>query len=82
MAEIRGGVSSYREYAQILNQATLQSRYSGGRKVEWHFSNPRVADFWASEFRLKGLDNIRVFYTPFDENFIPHLEKYCFFAFT
>jgi hypothetical protein len=68
------------EYGNIISQAIIQNYSSGGRKVEWHFSNPRVAAFWASEFAEKNLDNIEVFYTPFDPDFSPNVGKFFFLA--
>ena len=37
---------NFDEYTEIVSQAFRQIYASGSRKIEWHFSDPRVADFW------------------------------------
>jgi hypothetical protein len=37
---------------------------AGSRKLEWHFSDPRVAEFWRNEFTRLDY-RITVRYTPF-----------------
>jgi hypothetical protein len=52
------------EYKETINQAFRQMYAAGSRKIEWHFSNQRAADFWKREFA--ELDySITVKYTPF-----------------
>jgi hypothetical protein len=52
------------EYTGIINQAFRQMYAAGSRKLEWHFSDPRVADFWKREFARLDY-RITVKYTPF-----------------
>ena len=53
-----------KEYREIVDQAWRQMYASGARKIEWHFSDQRVADFWGKEFARLGF-KITVRYTPF-----------------
>jgi hypothetical protein len=52
------------EYKDVISQAFRQMYAAGSRKIEWHFSNPRVADFWEREFTRLNY-RITVKYTPF-----------------
>ena len=52
------------EYNDTRNQAFRQMYAAGNRKIEWHFSNQRVAEFWKGEFAKLGY-KITVKYTPF-----------------
>ncbi|HEV2676843.1 MAG TPA: Tox-REase-5 domain-containing protein [Aliidongia sp.] len=46
------------------NLARRQSDAAGGRRVEWHFAEEKVADEVRKHFSEIGLDNIDVVYTP------------------
>ena len=54
----------FKEYKDTLNQAFRQMEAAGSRKLEWHFSDPRVAEFWRNEFTRLDY-RITVRYTPF-----------------
>jgi len=57
------------DYNNIMNQARDQSTHSGGRQVEWHFSNKAVAEYYDREFLKANLLNVRAVYTKYDENY-------------
>jgi hypothetical protein len=63
------------EYQETIDQATEQDHFSGGRGVEWHFSDPELAYFWREEFKSHGLSNITVKYTPYDELYNYNINK-------
>jgi hypothetical protein len=63
------------EYEDIRGQAYRQSRSSGGRRVEWHFSDPQLSAYWRKEFASLGFRNISVEYTPYDEFYDPYIKK-------
>ncbi len=52
------------EYSDTVSQAFRQISAADGRKIEWHFADPRVAAFWDSEFKRLNY-KITVRYTPF-----------------
>jgi hypothetical protein len=52
------------EYKETIDQAFRQMYAAGSRKIEWHFSNQRAAEFWKGEFADLGY-KITVKYTPF-----------------
>jgi hypothetical protein len=52
------------EYKETIDQAFRQMYAAGSRKIEWHFSNQRAAEFWKGEFAELGY-KITVKYTPF-----------------
>lgn len=54
-------------YIDTVSQALRQNDFSGGRRVEWHFSDPDVAQYWEKEFARLNFKNIDVRYTPYDE---------------
>lgn len=49
--------------AYMMDQARRQVAAAGGRAIEWHFSDPGVADYMRSRFAENGL-NIGTVYTP------------------
>ncbi len=50
--------------------ASLMLNYgSGGRRVEWYYSDQITAEFWALRFKLAGLNNITVKYKAYDEHY-------------
>jgi len=56
---------NFDEYTKITNQAFRQTYAARSRKIEWHFSDPRVAAFWKDEFARLDFNKITVKYTPF-----------------
>jgi hypothetical protein len=52
-----------------MAQAVKQNYGSGGRAVEWYYSNEITAGFWSLQFKLAGLSNITVKYKPYDEHY-------------
>jgi hypothetical protein len=54
---------TFSAYRDIIEQAGRQIIASGSRKIEWHFSDPRVAEFWRREFARLNF-KITVRYTP------------------
>jgi len=63
------------EYKDTVRQAFQQNYRSGGRKVEWHFSDPRASYYWRNEFARLGYSNIKVEYTPYSELRDPYIGK-------
>jgi hypothetical protein len=64
------------EYKETVAQAFRQNYSSGGRLVEWHFSDPLVAGYWRGEFERLRYENIRVFYTFYNKPFSNDAEKF------
>jgi hypothetical protein len=58
-----------------VKQAAAQNAFSGGRRIEWHFSDPSVASYWRLEFRRLGFTMIDVKYTAYDELYNYNLDK-------
>jgi len=64
------------EYIETMDQAYRQNYHSGGRRVEWHYSNEAISKYWASEFEKAGFSNITVKFTPYDQNYNYNLIRY------
>ena len=56
--------SNYMGERKIIEQMKDQSVAAGGRLVEWHFAEKRVADHFEIVTKRLGLDNIIVKHTP------------------
>jgi len=63
-------------YRQTVNQAFLQNYRSGGRRVEWYFSDPDVAYFWKMEFERMWYTKIHVYYRPYNGLYNSDLARY------
>jgi hypothetical protein len=63
------------EYEDIKDQGFRQNYSSGGRKVEWHFDDPQVANYWRNEFAKLKYDNITVKYTAYNPLYNPNIDK-------
>jgi len=63
------------EYEDIKNQGFRQNSLSGGRKVEWHFDDPQVANYWRNEFGKLNYKNITVYYTAYNSLYDPDINK-------
>ena len=51
-------------YERTMKQARKQVAAAGDRRLEWHFSDKDLADFFREEFARAGLTKIIVIYTP------------------
>lgn len=54
----------YRGTSKIMKQAHDQRDAAPNRRIEWHFAEKSVADYFRERFADEGLANVTVFYTP------------------
>jgi hypothetical protein len=54
----------FRGAKKIEDQMERQSQNSGGRRVDWFFAEPRVADFFRRRAEEREFSNISVYYVP------------------
>ena len=65
----------FKAYNGTMRQAGVQNANSGGRRVEWHFSDLDTANFWEARFFEAGYKNIDVEYTSYDETYNYNLDR-------
>jgi hypothetical protein len=54
----------YRGTSKIMKQVHDQRDAAPNRRIEWHFAEKSVADYFRARFADEGLTNVTVFYTP------------------
>jgi hypothetical protein len=61
----------YTGVSKIMDQAEKQSNAASDRRIEWHFAEEPVANYFREKFEEQGFSNITVIYTPYLGNARP-----------